>query len=246
MRNLVVLSVLTLAFACKTEKTEPKTSTGSTAPPPVASVVEPGSAAPEPVQKQAQGDVILHKGDGSKPVRTKRALTDADFAELAKIQVPTFEGKVRNTSGMFEARYVTGRPHLATTISIAPCLKCTPIDLGQWKKKESSLKNMLIEELRDRPDTIWDLGKTDLNGEPMIYTFQFAHHMGKDDMGNPEGGFSNAYILYWNDGLNQIRVVAEYKDDPVTRDDLGRIAPREDLEKLARSFMDLFTHKWAT
>ena len=70
------------------------------------------------------------------------------------------------------------------------------------------------------------------------------YQQGKDQNG-PVGAFSNAYALYYNDNVNQIRVVSEYKDDWQTREDLMRIAPREDLEKLARAFLDAYTHAWA-
>jgi hypothetical protein len=106
------------------------------------------------------------------------------------------------------------------------------------------MKALLAEELRDRPDTVWDLGKTEINGQTMIYTYQLGHVSEKDDLGNPQSAFTNAYALYYNDGKNQVRVVAEYKDDQVAREDLTAIAPREDLEKLARAFMDVYTQKW--
>jgi hypothetical protein len=64
-------------------------------------------------------------------------------------------------------------------------------------------------------------------------------------MGNPIGAFSDAYALYYNDGVNQIRVVAEYKDDPTTREDMLAIAPKEDLERLAKAFLAAYTHAWA-
>ena len=69
-------------------------------------------------------------------------------------------------------------------------------------------------------------------------------HWAADDTGQPQGSYSNAYVLYFNDGINQIRVVAEYKDDAMSREDMLKVAPREDLEKLAKSFLDAFTHAW--
>ena len=118
------------------------------------------------------------------------------------------------------------------------------MDLEKWKAKGDAMKVLLAEDLRSLPDTIFEIGKTDLNGQPVIFTYQFGILSGKDENG-PTGSFSNAYALYYNDNVNQIRVVAEYKDDWQTREDLMRIAPREDLEKLARAFLDAYTHAWA-
>jgi hypothetical protein len=52
-------------------------------------------------------------------------------------------------------------------------------------------------------------------------------------------------VLYYNDGVNKIRVVAEYKDDPATREEMLTVAPKEDLEKLGKAFFDAYTHAWA-
>ena len=61
----------------------------------------------------------------------------------------------------------------------------------------------------------------------VIATYQFGMLDGKDEQGQPQGAYSNAYAIYFNDAVNQIRVVAEYKDDWVTRADMLAIAPRE-------------------
>ena len=141
-------------------------------------------------------------------------------------------------------RHSTPRPTIATTITITPCFDCPAMELAAWKAREASLRLLIGPELRDRPDTVWEMGQTELNGAPVIFTFQLGHHFGKDDNGNPTAAFANAYALYFNDGTNQIRVVTEYKDDPVAREDLTLVAPREDLEKVARAFLDAYTQAW--
>ena len=78
----------------------------------------------------------------------------------------------------------------------------------------------------------------------MIYTYQVGHWFGKDETGNPHAAYSDAYALYFNDGINQIRVVSEYQDAPVPRAEMLTIAPKEDLAKVALSFLDYFTHQW--
>lgn len=248
MRTLVVALSLIALSGCKTDKKKAPPQGGSSSGSATGSAGSAGSGGVSTGDGSASAkpaDLTLPRGDGTPPLKTEKRLDKAAFDELAKLEVPGFEKAVRNTDSLFEARFLTPRPKLATTVTIAPCFDCTPMALDKWKAKEAALKNLLAEPLRDRPDTTWEIGAADLHGEPVIYTYQFAHFFGKDEVGNPFGGFSNAYVLYWNDGKNQIRVVAEYKDDPLAREDLAQIAPREDLEKLARAYLDFFTHQWA-
>ena len=242
MRTLVFVSLIALA-GCGSKKEPAKTDTGSGSAGSGAPVAKPadGSAANAP----KGNNLTLPKGDGTPPKQSTKALTKEDFEKLSKHAFPGFTPIVRNKDNQLDVRHATeARPILATTVTIAPCFDCLSMELDKWKAKEAGLKMLLAEELRDRPDTTWELGTTELHGQPLIFTYQFGFSSGKDDQGNPEGAFSNAYALYFSDGKNQIRVVAEYKDDPVTREDLKEIAPREDLEKLAKGFMDFYTHAW--
>lgn len=241
MRTFVLVSVIALA-GCGSKKEPAKTETGSGSAGSGSAVAKPadGSASTAPKAK----NLTLPKGDGTPPKQSAKPLDKGAFEKLSKHAFPGFTPIVRNTSNQLDVRHVTERPVLATTVTIAPCFDCLPMELDKWKAKEAGLKMLLVEELRDRPDTIWEIGATDLHGQPLIFTYQFGYASGKDDQGNPEGAFSNAYALYYSDGKNQIRVVAEYKDDPVTKEDLKAIAPREDLEKLAKGFLDFYTHAW--
>ena len=231
---------------CGSKKEQAKTDTGSGA-----TVVTSGSGSGSAVAMPAGGSatgkgthITLPKGDGTPPKPTIKALDRADFERMRKLEFPGFESAVRNHDNQLDVRHSTPRPTLATTVTVAPCFDCLPMELDKWKAKEAGLKMLLTESLRDRPDTTWEIGATELNGQRLIFTYQFGHNYGPDDQGNSVGAFSDAYVLYFNDGKNQIRVVAEYKDDPVSRDDLKAIAPREDLEKLAKGFLDVYTHAW--
>jgi len=241
--GVVLASVIALA-GCGSKKEPAKTDTGSgSAVAPVGS----GSAVAKPATGSAAGkgiNITLPKGDGTPPKPTTKPLDRTDFERMMKLEFPGFESIVRNRDNQLDVRHSTPRPTLATTVTVAPCFDCLPMELDKWKAKEAGLKMLLTESLRDRPDTTWELGSTELNGQKLIFTYQFGHHYGQDESGNPDGAFSNAYALYFNDGTNQIRVVAEYKDDPLSRDDLKAIAPREDLEKLAKGFLDFYTHAW--
>ena len=74
----------------------------------------------------------------------------------------------------------------------------------------------------------------------MIYVYQLGQSFG------PDGGtYSDAYALYYNDGVNEVRVVAEYKDDPLkTKADMARVAPQDQLAKIAMAFIDVYTQAW--
>lgn len=241
--GVVLTSVIALA-GCGSKKEPAKTDPGSGS---AVAKAGSGSAVAKPADGSAAGkgiNITLPKGDGSPPKPTTVALDKVAFERLSKLAFPGFESTVRNRDNTLDVRHSTPRPTLATTVTVAPCFDCLPMELDKWKAKETGLKVLLTESLRDRPDTTWEMGTTELNGQKLIFTYQFGHHYGQDEQGNPDGAFSNAYALYFNDGKNQIRVVAEYKDDPLSRDDLKAIAPREDLEKLAKGFLDVYTHAW--
>ena len=237
MRSVLALLLVTVA-ACQ----------GNKAPPPAAGS---GSApvakkAPEAKSQVPMGDKIeLPKDDGTPPKKSSGPLDPALADKLIKLTYPGFEMQDRTNKSAFEVRFLTTRPRLAVTVTITPCNECVPMDLEKWQAKKAGLQSQLLaEELRDLPDTKWEINKIDLHGTPAIATYQFGMLDGKDDQGQPQGAYSNAYAIYYNDGVNQMRVVAEYKDDWVARPDMLAIAPKEDLEKLARAFTLAYTHAW--
>ena len=117
--------------------------------------------------------------------------------------------------------------------------------LEKWQKVKDGMRGLLAPELRELADTRFDLGITALAGAPVIYTYQVGFVNGADATGAQSLAYSDAFALYYNDATNMIRVVAEYKDDqPASRDDMLRLAPREDLERLALAFLDAYTHAW--
>ena len=249
MRTSVVLASVIALAGCGSKKEAPKTETGSgsqvapaTGSDTAGSAVTPAAGSAIPVSKGIS--IKVPKGDGTPPKATTKTLDRKDFERMMTLKFDGFESSVRNRDNQLDVRHSTPRPTLATTVTVAPCFDCLPMELDKWKAKEPGLKMLLAEGLRDRADTTWELGTTDLNGQKLIYTYQFGHNYGVDESGNPDGAFSNAYALYYNDGKNQIRVVAEYKDDPMSRDDLKAIVPKEDLEKLAKGFLDFYTHAW--
>lgn len=243
VRTAVAFLVIALV-GCKTDKTKPAAGSGSAGSGSAGSSAI-GSGSDSGSNAVPKGDTIkLPKSDGTPPKKTTKPIEQADVDRMIKLDWEGFEKTDRTGGKTFEVRLTTSRPRLAVTVTVTPCFDCIPMDLEKWKAKGDAMKVLLAEELRNLPDTVFDIGKADLNGQPVIFTYQLGYQSGQDANG-PVGAFSNAYALYYNDNVNQIRVVAEYKDDWVAREDMQRIAPREDLEKLARAFLDAYTHAWA-
>ncbi len=244
MRTLVVTLSLAL-LACGNKSSDPPATGSGSAAAPGSGVAPPGDRMIANGTNEGPAvPITLPKSDGTPPKKTKDKLADADFDRLGKLDVPSFAKRVRNQKDGLDVRFQTSRPRLGTTVTITPCFSCAPMELAKWKEREADLKQLLGPDLRGRPDTTWEIGSVDLHGQLVVYTYQVGTLFGKDEQGNPKSSYSDAYALYYNDGVNQIRVVTEYQDSPVPRDQMLTIAPKEDLAKVALSFLDYFTHQW--
>ena len=237
MRTTVALA-LTVLVACKgkPEHRAPPPTLGSGLP------VANGSDG-----KRAAPDLALPAGPGTPPLKTTRRLGRADFEKLAKLEYPGFQHEQHGLNDtVFEVRQITNdHPRLWTTITIEPCgSDCWPMDLDAWKKHEDELKKQWLgDALYGQPDVDWAMGNMILHGTHMIGAYQLGQHAGSGAGGGL--AFTDALLLFYNDGMNKIRVVAEYKDDPVkSKEVMAQLAPKSDLEALALSFMDVYTHAW--
>ncbi len=206
--------------------------------PPPNLAAQPGSG------KRAAPDLELPRGDGTPPKKTTAPLGKADFARLAKLTFPGFDLDVRQLAdNVVELRYKTkDRPRMWAVVTIQPCLDCIPMQLAQWKAKTEELK-VTLAGLRDEPNVTFEVGEARLNGQPVMYTYQVGTGTAKD-VGGESFGYTNNVNAYYNDGINQIKVVAAYKDDPASKEEMTRLAPKEDLELVALAFLDAFTHQW--
>ena len=52
-----------------------------------------------------------------------------------------------------------------------------------------------------------------IGGVPAIYVYQAGQYFGRDERGNPVSSYSHAYSLYFNDGINFLRVSVSFADD---------------------------------
>jgi hypothetical protein len=253
VRTLILVAIL--AAGCKTDKkAAPATGSGSAGssavgsatvdPVPVGSGSDLGSAnssaadpAPTPIK--------LPTNSGTPPNKTTAQLDDAQSGRMAALEFPGFKKEVRNDKALgMDVRYRTeARPILSITVKASRCIDCKPMKVEAWDK-EALLKDLVpIEVLRDKRTT-FELGATDLNGAPAIFVYQLGSLTEKDDDQNTAAAYTNAYALFYNDGVNMIRVIASYKDQALDVESLQKVAPKEDLERLAKAFMDSFTHAW--
>ncbi len=244
MRIAIAILGAALAAGCK-GKTKPPES-GRPAP----EAPQPAASAGSAAAAAGSASILdLPKASGSAPVKTDKPLDKARNEKMASLEVPGWNKEIRFISDKsLEVRYKTEqRPILSVLLLAGPCFDCMPAELPKWKAKEDALKNVLPPELRERKDTLFEIGEVKLAGAPLIYTYQLAHAVGAgDDPAQQQGGpYSHAYIAYHNDGVNQIRVIASYADMPVaTRAELASVVPRGDLERIALAFLDAYTHAW--
>jgi hypothetical protein len=264
MRAVVVLVrralVLTLALAAGCQS-------GKSAPPPPAAAPA-GTAAPIPVAPAAPDSPAAGAGPGTgaspvepahiklprspdTPVRpTRRPLDAAALSRLAATEFPGFEREEQGAvAGMVRFRHTTrSRPHLAVSVVIGPCSArpaCLAMDLASWTARQGELRDQLPKELRSRPDTRFEIGARAIAGAPAIYTYQLGYAGGVDEKDQPAADYTDAYVLYYNDGINQIRVMAHYVDDALgSLAQLLAIAPPDDLEQLAAAFASFYLHAW--
>lgn len=212
---------------------------------------KPPQPSVNPVPKQAgaatQNVLDLPRSSRAAPIRTTRPLEQVQYEKMSSLDYPGWAKDIRYLGEeALEVRYRTeARPNLSVTIAASPCFDCIPLELPRWKAKEAALRNLLPPELRERKDTVFEVGEVALAGAPVIYTYQLAHGFLPDGDRQRQGPYSNAYVAYYNDGINQIRVIAQYADDPVaTRDELASLAPKADLQQIALAFLDAYTHAW--
>jgi hypothetical protein len=178
--------------------------------------------------------------------KTTAPHTKDDYERLAKLTYPSFELEQRLVGPkVFEVRQKTkDHPKLWATITIQPCLDCLPMEVDKWKANVENLKVMLAPPLKTAKNLHFEVGVLKLGAQDIVFSYQLATAEGAAEKGGASYSFTNALVAYYNDGVNQIRVVAEYKDDPDTFDELKKKAPREDLAMLALAFIDVYTHAW--
>lgn len=174
------------------------------------------------------------------PVRSA-PLDAAKARELARRDVAGWTREVRLADGKgVDLRY--RRAAIAVTVHVARCFDCLPMEDARWRAKSDVLRALVAAEVRDRTDTTWELGMTELAGTPAAWTYHAGYGAPAPSTGSAYG---TAYTLYFNDGVNMLRVVAEYAGDaPASREAMIAAAPKAELAQLAAAFADDVVHAW--
>ncbi len=203
-------------------------------------------------------DIVLPRGSGGPPHKTTGPLSQATMLGFQKATFKGFQTQPHAVSVErgTEVSYITeDRPRIVATVTIAPCSDkavigtCVPMTVDAWTARTNDLKKMIPPDLRDLPDTKFEVGSVKFHDTDLIFTFQLGQTTGTKSEGSQAGmayiEYTYAYILYYNDGYNQIRVVAELKDDASpTREQMIKTVPRGDLVATANAFFDITTQNW--
>jgi hypothetical protein len=155
--------------------------------------------------------------------------------------------RVEGTATTFVRRENDCTKKTSKTVAEGPTLAA----LGAKNEQPAALLPGSVEDVlwqnacsaTDTPRVESELGATELAGATVIYHYYVGFGTTPGE-GGGETTFGNAYIAYYNDGINEIRVFAEYKDDPATIENLKKLASKDDLRAVALSFMDVYTHAW--
>lgn len=252
MRASLLLSVsvlVTLAPGCKGKPPTDQV-------PDPKKVEKPGSGSATPPVENAwtpaqQKDIVLPDRTGSAPLKTTAPITAAKLATLSELTFPEWDHETQPPGPQIRVRFTTkSRPFIMATVVVSACdgtKNCPPMDLAQWKLPENAalLHYAFNKDMQALKGAVTDVGSLDFFGQKMIFEYHLGEATRQDENQNTGATYGHAYTLFWNDGVNQIHVTAEYRDlAPVSQEALGQIVPRANFEQIARAFMDYYTHAW--
>jgi hypothetical protein len=235
--------LLSLLGACQCQSKAPGTGSGS------ASGTGSGSGSAT-AKKRSTLDITLPPLSGKPPKKRPAPLTAEEADELATKTFEDFSLELtKGNAGVAIRQRAKLEPGMSVNIFLAPCsetYKCRPMTVEAWKADEDKLKKALVDpDLVKRPDSIFEIGATTVGGAPAISIYQAGHFFGTDENKNPVSSYSLAYSIFYNDGVNFLRVSVNYSDDPT-----GSLAqmqtqlPRPFMEKVALAFVDAYGQLW--
>jgi hypothetical protein len=183
-------------------------------------------------------------GGDTTPARPGRPFDRAAFETISKLDLGAPAEVLELTDDSLAVRIRPAvSPETAATIRLSRCLNCVPMDRAQWEPQLPALKQLLPKEVRDKPDTIFELGEVTVANRKAIFTHQVAvlAEGGTDGKPLTRAMNTHAYTLYWNDGTNQLQITAKDASQPdsATVDILAAKVPRTTLETLATSTFTL-------
>jgi hypothetical protein len=237
---------LALVGGCKGKPTDhsspddpaaPATGAPTPAPAPAVADNQPTVAVPEAPPLPPAGP----------PLKTTAKFGFPDYDKLSKLAWPGYHAGIHQNDALgLQVKHLTEtRPKMAVLVLVSQCTTCVPMDLAQWLPLKDKMRGAIPAIVRDQPDTSYEMGEVTVDGLKMINTYALGLHWTGEQVGNNIGGFVNAYTLYYNDGINAIRVVASYGDDGVaTKEQLTKVLTREKLAKAAADFMAQYLAVW--
>ena len=212
------MTPLILLFACGDKRqADPVTPSGSSTV-----VVAPEAAVVEPSR-------IALRAGGKPPVKTTTPIGRAQLTKLATLELAGLTPRVRKLDDAFlDLEYTLALP-IVVGVTVQPCLRCIPMQLDKWRAETDALRVTVPPELRDRSEgTSFEVTSSALGGAIVVATYQLA---------SVPGPFDQAVTVYFNDGVNQLRIIAR----SVGKD--GDVERRE-LEQLALAVLDRYAQSW--
>jgi len=238
VRTLGLVTSL-LAIGCSSKPTpQPAAGSGSgSATPSDAAVANAAQRIP------ASEPIELPKLSGKPPAKTSKPHSKAEQEALASLEFKGFVRDLRRLEPLEVRQHITQRPRIDVQVNVIPCKPCVPMQLDKWQA--STLKSLLPTPLRNQPDLQFEVGETELGGAKLIYTYELGQYAGPDETGEQRRQYTDAYVLYFNDGVNQLRVTSKYVDDALpSKEHMARVVPREDLEKMGKALFDSYAQAW--
>jgi hypothetical protein len=177
------------------------------------------------------------------PKRPGKPFDMTTFEEISKLSFgDAATSALESSDDRLALRVVpTGEPPIQSTIRLSRCLNCVAMDKALWEPRLAELRQLLPKEVRDKPDTVFELGEVTIGGEKAIYTYQLAVHAigGVDGQPLHKALNTHAITIYWNDGVNQAQVVTKDASPPdsPTLEQLAAKVPRDRITKAATDAM---------
>jgi hypothetical protein len=214
---------------------------GDNKPPSTPPIPTAGTAAPlvDAAPSEPPTKFPLRALSGKPPRKTTAPIARATLDKLAALAMPDFTSNVRKLDdGFLDVELQRAQPPLRVTVTIQPCLRCLPMEVERWRAETDALRVTIPPDLRDRPDTTFEIAQVALGGAPVIATYQLGYA--------GDATASHAVTLYLADGVNQIRVTCAYAGgpgEPITREALASIT-RAELTAVALAVLDLYAAAW--
>ncbi len=194
---------------------------------PSGSSVAPSVTPDAPVELEPSR--IALRAGGKPPVKTTTPIGREQLTRLSGIELTGLTPRVRKLDDAFlDLEYTLALP-IVVGVTVQPCFRCVPMQLDKWRAETDALRVTVPPELRDRSEgTSFEVMASALGGSIVIATYQLT---------SVPGPFDQAATVYFNDGVNQLRVIARSAGKE------GDVERRE-LEQLALAVLDRFAQSW--